>query len=124
MTPFDQFKNFYKLEWPHVLTQYLNHHYVYVSPTAIGLVKPEDDAWWIEYVAGDVEELICHLPFWLPFLNYNDKGRFRCHATARVINLLLKHDSFKDGNPDALPWRGRECAKGEATQAAIANHGG
>ena len=135
MTPFDQFKEFYGYKWAEVIRQYIGYHYVYCSPTAIALAKPEGDAWWIEYAAGDVEELLCHLPYWLPYIAYNRNyslqnsgvnvtDPYKCHSTAKLVNRFLKHDPVKDGHPDAVPRRGRGCSEGEAAETAIPDYGG
>lgn len=95
MKPFEHFRSFYKDQWLPTLLWYANNHYVYSSPTAIALAKPDGDTWWIEYAAGDVEELLCHLPFWLPFIAFNAKGRYRQYATARLVNRFLRDNHPK-----------------------------
>lgn len=105
MTPFQQFQKFYGDDWIATLFLYCQEHYVYSSKTAIGLVKPEGDSWWIEYAGGDLKELMQHLPYWLPQIAYstkqkhllrsndNDKGKVRCYATAKLVNRFLKDAS-------------------------------
>lgn len=102
MTPFDQFKAFHGTAWPQKLLDYLSNGWVYSSPTCFALVgmrlNPdgrEFDTWFIEYLAGDVKEAIHHLPFYLPYIAFNRKGKTKLYATATITRRFLKDDSVK-----------------------------
>ena len=101
MTPFDQFKAFHGTEWPQKLLDYFNHGWVYSSPWCFALVRIEPDLetqcnhWFIEYLAGDVKEAIHHLPFYLPYIAFNRKGKTKLYATATITRRFLKDDSVK-----------------------------
>jgi hypothetical protein len=107
MLPYDHAVKFYGLiDWMRLLERYASHHYVYSSPTALCLAKPEGDSWFIEFAAGDIQELICHLPFWLTYIRFSVKGKSKVYATARLVNRFLKDATIEDGPADALPrWR-------------------
>jgi hypothetical protein len=97
VTPFDQFKAFHGTAWSQTLLNYLNHGWVYSSPTCFALVRLdlESDVWFIEYLAGDVKEAIHHLPFYLPYVAFNRKGKAKIYATATITRRFLKDDSVK-----------------------------
>src|SRR6185503_9381269 len=94
---------FYGAKWPDLLSEYIMNHYVYVSPTALCLAKPVGDQWWIEFLAGDMKEVLGHLPFWLTYISYSRRGNVNVHATATLVNRLLKNDPVQNGSADALP---------------------
>jgi hypothetical protein len=122
MTPFEHFAKFYGSGCWYLLGLYASCHHVYCSPTAIALAKQEGDTWWIEYAAGNVEELICHIPFWLPYIGFHVKGSYKCYATARLVNRFLKNDPIKDGPTDPVPRRGRRGSDAKEDTATSAIH--
>ena len=97
MTPFDQFKAFHGTAWPQKLLDYLNKGWVYSSPTCFALVQVSglEACWFIEYLAGDVKEAIHHLPFYLPYVVFNRKGKAKLYATATITQRFLKDDFVK-----------------------------
>jgi hypothetical protein len=97
VTPFEQFKEFHGTAWPQKLLDYFNHGWVYSSPTCFALVQVSgfEACWFIEYLAGDVKEAIHHLPFYLPYVVFNRKGKTKLYATATITQRFLKDDSVK-----------------------------
>ena len=99
MTPFDQFKAFHGTAWPQKLLDYLSNGWVYSSPTCFALVDQHPDiengGWFIEFLAGDVKEAIHHLPFYLPYVAFNRKGKTKIYATATITRQFLKDDFIK-----------------------------
>ena len=97
MTPFDQFKSFHGTAWPNKLADYLNNGWVYSSPSCFALVGIEltGETWFVDYLAGDVKEAIHHLPFYLPYVVFNRKGKTKLYATATITRRFLKDDSVK-----------------------------
>lgn len=100
VTPFQHFKQFYsqakcQKNWKWVLNDYLVHHYVYCSPTAICLAKADGDTWFIEFYAGDLQEVFSVIPFWLDYVGFYRKGRYRCYALATVVNKIMRNESGK-----------------------------
>ena len=101
MTPFDQFKAFHGMRWSQKLLDYLGDSWVYSSPTCFALVgrpitySQEFDTWFIDYLSGDVKEAIHHLPFYLPYIAFNRKGKTKLYATATITRRFLKDDSVK-----------------------------
>jgi hypothetical protein len=104
MKPSEHARKFYGKDWDGMLAYYVEYHFVYASPTAICLAKPEGNCWWIEYLAGDMKEVLGHLPFWLTYISYSRNGIVKVHATATLVNRLLKNDPVQDGSVDALSW--------------------
>lgn len=67
----------------------------------VALYGPHDDAWWIEYLSGDIVTALEQMPFWLPFIVFGRKGRVKAYATAKIVNRVLK-----DGPTDEMSrWR-------------------
>ena len=120
MTPYEQARKFYAFDdpskdWPSPLLLYASTHFAYSSPTAIVLAKPEGDYWWIEFMAGDMKEALGHLPYWLPQIRFQRRGKDRIYWTATLVTKLLQtpsvhvkgvHDSVQNGSPDPVFWWG------------------
>jgi hypothetical protein len=105
------------------LQRYARSHFLYSSPTAFCLAKPVNGQWWIEFAAGSVEELILKLPFWLPIISFNRRGRHRTYATATLVNRFLKNDRLQDGPVDAVPRWGRRAGSRAKDHATCPDNG-
>lgn len=135
MTPSEHARKFYKADWEDMLAFYVERHYVYASPTSLCLAKPEGDHWWIEFLAGDMSEVLTKLPFWLPEIRFNRRGKPRSYWMADLVNKLLPssdvsvkgcgNDSVEDGFTDPPArwwWRRREVQT--TTTASTYNRSG
>ena len=77
------------------IAQYLNDGFVLSFPTCFALVKvieepkTKEPAWFIRMAVGHLDELLYHLPFYLPkicFCRRND-GRLRSYSLERMMQL-------------------------------------
>lgn len=122
MTPFERGWHFYGAEWFDTLEHYCARYFVYASPTALCLAKPEDGAWWIEFMAGDMKEALGHLPFWLPVIRFSRNGIVKAYATATLVNKILKDDPVQNGPADAPVWWRWPCGSCQTASTAITYH--
>ncbi len=117
MSPMEHAARFYRHELPDVIRD----NYSISTPTLFCLYRvvaihgPDPDTFWIEYFSGKMVELLEHIPFWLPYVAFQRRGRTKCHALATMVNKVVAHDPAKNGNADALS-RGR--ARGREDQGA------
>lgn len=102
VTPFQQFHAFYRPNHWDVLGHYFTNHYVYSSPTAICLAKPDGDTWFIEYYAGDLREVFNVLPYWLTYVSFFRNGRYRCYTLAAIAMKIIGHETVKDNRLAAV----------------------
>lgn len=91
MTHFDRFRSFYKAHWLSVLVDYQQNHYVWSSPRAFVLAKPVKDTLWIEYVSGDLEEMLTIMPqhLFLPKVGFCRRGKEKSYWLANITNKIL-----------------------------------
>jgi hypothetical protein len=77
------------------IAHYLGYGLVLSIPTCFALVKPIEDpktkepAWFVRMAVGQLDELVYHLPFYLPkicFCRRND-GRLRTYSMERFMQL-------------------------------------
>lgn len=79
--------------------------FMMARPVCISGLDP--DAWFIEYGSGDMGAMFDLMPFWLPFIAFQRKGRMKVYATATLANRILRDEIPKDGHVDAvLRWWG------------------
>ena len=120
MTPFESALLFYQPEkLNELLMDYLQKHYVYNSPTAFVMAKALDGTWWIEYAAGDMKEIICAMPFWLPYIRFARNGIVKAYAMAHFVNRILGRDTVKNGLVDSLPRWGWSSGSCETASSAV-----
>lgn len=81
------------------------------------------DTWWIEFLSGDMRDAFLAMPFWLPQVAFERKGRVKVYATATLINRILRDESFQNGPSDQVLRRGRRRAH-QGTAATGSDQGG
>ncbi len=129
MTPYEQASEFYRTRTPsksESLTKLLEFHYregCVLSTSRVFVlarVRPLTDliarslppwprlpdAWFIEYLAGSMVDALTAMPFWLPYVAFERKGRLKVYATATLVNRLLKDAPLENGDANPL-LRGR-----------------
>ena len=97
MTPLEHARKFYGARWGDVFSLYLSSYYVYSSPDAFIMAKPEDEHWWVEYASGDLGRFLTIMPFWLPYVMFKRRDKLKIYATATLTNKIFKDDPAKDG---------------------------
>jgi hypothetical protein len=102
--------------------EYSKYQFVWISPKAIILAKPEYDTWWIEFFAGDMNEAFRVMPFWLPKVAFARKGKHKIYWTV-TLTRRINASQLEDGFADEMSWRRWISAKTTQTSpAARPNH--
>lgn len=110
---------FYGARFKSVVAHYIGVGVVVVTPNLFLLAEPRCyylggwDTWFIEYLSGDIATALAVMPFWLPYIGFERRGRLKIYATATLINHVLADEPVQNGSPDPLPrrwWRGEDQA--------------
>lgn len=133
MTPYETASELYRKNpqlgsFDQLLTLHLKDGVVMSGPTVFLMARKIStvtisDTWFIECGVGSMEAMLSAMPFWLPYIGFSHKGRFRVYATARIINRIPTEERVQNGFADTMPlWR--RPGQSEASGSAVPHVGG
>ena len=89
MIPVNQASAFFGDHFSEVLADHLLNGYVFSTPDCFLLGRRQEDAWFVTYLAGDLESALQFIPFPLPYLIFQrDNGVLRCYKSESLTRKL------------------------------------
>lgn len=79
-----------------VISHYARNGLVFIGPELAIMAESrgyycapgEIDTWFIEYFHGSIGAIVGFMPFWLPFVAFERKGRLKVYSTATIVNRV------------------------------------
>lgn len=98
-TPLARVLDLYKSEPPgstsfiEDLQSHLNQGVVLSTPAFFVMARDEGGAWFVWCAAGNMLDMICAMPYYLPKIEFSRRGKgIDSYNTNRLYNAILRHD--------------------------------